>query len=163
MQWASKPSIVGQYWGAFQRSASEPSFEVHWLTVIWVSIRPTSIPALPPSSTPPFMPGGGVGLAWRVSIHSVFGAFCRCSAVPPPRGSWLLVLVCGSMHHGKSMRGLLPRSLPSPAPYNPARISGTRCSVFLGDLCRLRPGNTCCHSKSAAASGGGGGGGIPVV
>ena len=61
------------------------------LTVLWVSIRPTSIPALPPSSTPPFMPGGGVGLAWRVSFLSVFGAFCRCSAVQPPRGSWCLV------------------------------------------------------------------------
>ena len=100
---------------------------------------------------------GGVGLAWRVSFHSVLGAFCRSSAVPPPRGSWWLVLVCGSVHHGKSMRGLLPRSLPSPAPYNPARISGTRCSVFLGDLCRLRPGNTCCHSESSAAGARGGG------
>ena len=33
------------------------------------------------------------------------------------------------------MRGLMPRSLPSPIPYNPVLTSGSSCSLVCGDLC----------------------------
>ena len=49
-----------------------------------------------------------------------------------------------------TMRGLLPRSLPFPIPYNPDLSSG--CSLFCGDLRRLSPGRLCCNSRRSRAN-----------
>ena len=52
------------------------------------------------------------------------------------------------------MRGLLPRSLPSPIPYSPNLNSGSICSLFCGDLRRLSPGRLCCRSQRSLAEAG---------
>ena len=52
------------------------------------------------------------------------------------------------------MRGLLPRSLPSPIPHNTVLSSGSSCSLVCGDLRRLSPGSLCCSSKRSLAKSG---------
>jgi hypothetical protein len=52
------------------------------------------------------------------------------------------------------MRGLLPRSLPSPIPYNPDLSSGSIFWLICGDLRRLSPGRLCCISKRSLAKSG---------
>ena len=45
------------------------------------------------------------------------------------------------------MRGLLPRSLPSPIAYSLDLSAGSVCLLLWGELRRLSPGRLCCSSK----------------
>ena len=52
------------------------------------------------------------------------------------------------------MRGLLPRFLPPPIPYNPDLGSGSNCLLCCGDLRRLSSGRLCCSSKTSLSKSG---------
>ena len=104
-----------------------------------------------PPSTLPFLPGWGVGGSGGVFQFFQFwvcivGPSC-CGAPMGLCGLWVVRV----WTYENPMRGLLPLSLPSPAPYIPSRCSGSCCSAMLGDLCLLSPGNMCCSSKRSAA------------
>ena len=88
------------------------------LTVLWVSIRPTSSTALPPPSIPPFVPGGGVGLAWRVSGLAVSGTLLLPFCCAAPLGLWVFgwlwfLVVCKELDPSADSLHDVQRGCPS--------------------------------------------------